>query len=706
MAKTYLGDWGSYYRNTNTATPSGSIDWQTRWKIQYEQSSDGITTIYVQPYLKIHATRPFGNGTSTVNISTTINGTTKTQSISNYTTVSEGTFYKYGVEQTFTIKHEQDGTAQCKFSGFMSGVSAGEYRKTASHTWPLPTINMASSITNNTSANNRFDIGANVVFTIARPNNTITHTLTYNVNGTNYTIDSGIAESKTYAFPPELVYQYPANSEMSIVVTCTSSNGTIAQTPVYLKIPASYVPAISLDVSDVGVVPSNWGIWVKTKSKLKGVVTANGAGGSTISSYTSKVDNQTYYGTEFVTPELSKAGTININSTVTDSRGRTASTSDSVTVVDYFTPTYTKLEIIRCNESGEEDNEGTYGKLNCQYSIAPCSNKNAKSLKVSYGSETKTFELTDYSGTITATTSQLFSGLDVTANHTFTIKLIDTFNPNGISQTYVMPPSFVLVSKKAGGKGITFGQIATQDGFHCHMDATFHDEIFANNIVSKNLFNFNNLKMYEDVTVDYINKTVTVNHYANGSVNKLKEICPDIKVGETYILSFNTTSIENFFYLQGSSEQWFNGTSRVITQADLDNPIIIYGAWQSTDTFIISNIQIEKGNMVTGYVPYKNYGSEDTGWITLNQNIKYRKVGNMVTIVGNANNTQFGNGAYTTIGTLPEGFRPSIQIPFTYHGQGGNPPGMSAFIYPYGNIDIYSSTLQSIFKFTVSYPVD
>lgn len=484
MDKVQLGDWGTYYRYSSTASPDNEtygVDWQTRWSIQYKQDlSSGIDTIYVQPYLKIVSSGGISMDISTT-ISTTINGNTKTQTITKSSAgYSKGATYQYGSTQIFTITHENDGTAKCKFNGYMSGSNGGSYKKTASHTWDLPKINMSSTISNNTSSSSRIDFGENVAFKITGPNDTVRHALTYTVNEITYTIGSSVETSISYAFPISLINNYPSNAEIAITVTCTSSNGTTSSTIVYLKVPDSYVPALSLALSEVGSVPSSWGIYVKGKSKIKGVMSATGSGGSIIKSYLANANNQTFNTSEFTTSELNDSGTLLVKASVTDSRGRSANTSKSITVYDYSTPTYVRAEVIRCDASGNEDNGGTYGKVICQYSISPCNSKNAKSLQVSYGSITKTFTLSNYSGTITASVSQLFSDLDVTANHTFIFKLIDSFSE--IPQSYVMPPSFVLISLMAGGKGLSIGQIATEEGFHVYLSANFHNGVSINGV--------------------------------------------------------------------------------------------------------------------------------------------------------------------------------------------------------------------------------
>lgn len=481
MEKIQLGDWGTYYRVSGSSTP-GPYDFQTRWSIKYEQDLKGaISTIYVQPYLKIIAEDEIS--LPNITISTAINGTTKNQTISLGTVVSSGSYvYKYGKEQVFTIKHEDDGTAQCKFNGYMSGDYDGDYKKTASHSWGLPSINMASTISNDSSSSSRIDFGSDVTFAIERPNDTITHTLTYEISGEIYTIGTSIDTNIVYAFPLELINNYPKNAEVTIAVTCTSSNGRSSSTAVYLNVPDSYVPTISLEISDVGDVPNDWGIYVKGRSKIKGIITANGVCGSTIKSYSANVNGQTFNTGKFITSELNTVGDLTINVSAVDTRGRSVSIIKSISVCDYFTPTFVKLEVVRCDGEGNEDDNGTYGKVICQYSISPCNKKNAKSLQVSYGEVTNTFILNDYNGTIIASNDQLFSDLSISANHTFNFNLIDTFNETGIPQTFVMPPAYVLVSKKAGGKGIAFGQIAIKDGFHVYMDADFHNGICINGV--------------------------------------------------------------------------------------------------------------------------------------------------------------------------------------------------------------------------------
>lgn len=477
MAKTYLGDWGTYYFRTNTSSPDANyVDCQVRFYLTYEQQpSSNQTTVYVQPYIKNNNPTNYAQfwGTN-FDITSTINGSSKTQSFGGSNSISaNSTSTVWGTTQSFVIKHDDDGTASCKLQG-KAYWSPNGYTRTCSNTWTLPTINRTSSVSNNTSSSSKIDFGSPVTFTISRPNSSITHTLTYVENGTTYTIGTGLGESATYTFPTSYINNYKNTAEVSYVVTCTSSNGLTSTTTVYLKVPDSYKPSVALAVSDGNSITKGWGIWVQNKSILNYSLTPTLSASSPIKTYYTSINNTVYYDQSKTISPLTLSGTVTIKSYVTDNRNRTSDTqTKTLTVYAYSNPTFIKCEVIRCNANGVEDNDGTYGKIKCSYSISPCNNKNAKSLKVTYGSTTKNVTLSAYSAeNLTTGDTYDFNGLTTTANHTFTFTLTDSFG--SFPQTYTMPPSFTLVSKRAGGKGITFGQIATQDGFHSYLDSVFH----------------------------------------------------------------------------------------------------------------------------------------------------------------------------------------------------------------------------------------
>ena len=74
----------------------------------------------------------------------------------------------------------------------------------------------------------------------------------------------------------------------------------------------------------------------------------------------------------------------------------------------------------------------------------------------------------------------MFYGLETNASYNFEFKVKDTFEE--VPQTYTLAPSFVTISKLAGGRGVTFGQVVTEEGLHSYMDTNFHKNSKVKNI--------------------------------------------------------------------------------------------------------------------------------------------------------------------------------------------------------------------------------
>lgn len=100
--------------------------------------------------------------------------------------------------------------------------------------------------------------------------------------------------------------------------------------------------------------------------------------------------------------------------------------------------------------------------------------------------------------------------------------------------------------------------------------------------------------------------------------------------------------------------------------------------------------------------------SQDNDWLTLNQFIKYKKTGNIVTVVGEADGGFGfgGNDKYGIVGTLPSEYCPSIDVPVVFHAMGGTSYNKSGYIDKTGEIKLYDrNSYVSYWGFCVSYPI-
>lgn len=507
--------YGYVWSGSGGVNPSSSVGIDTSGYTlvtETPNTNNNTSTITVACYYQTWTPYSFGNnGTGTGKITVTVNGVTKTASSSSVKYIDNQVLQeKYLGTLTFeNVPHNADGSGSTSFKAVLSkfttsgGMTMGK-SLTRSATITLTKITRSSSIANDTYGQYYKNFGDYVNFTISRPSNE-THTLKYWINGTEYVIGNGVETSISYAFPTNLINSFSNNAYITIPVTCYSSNGTTCSTTVYLKVPDSYVPSCSLSVSDVGDVPSSWGIWLKSKSKISGVITSSGSAGSWISSYSSYANGSSYSSSSFITDYLKNSGSQTITSTVTDSRGRQKSDSKTISAVDYWTPTLSNFSVVRCDENGVNKDDGTYGKVVCSYSIAPCNDNNTKSLIVKYGDVTKTFTLNSYSGSVEATSSELFSGLSTASNHAFEFYLTDYFNPNGIKYSFTMTPAFTTISYLNGGKGVSIGQVATEEGFNCYMDANFAAGLKKNNVPVPAALNSKSTSDENTYNCNYIN---------------------------------------------------------------------------------------------------------------------------------------------------------------------------------------------------------
>ena len=389
--------------------------------------------------------------------------------------------------KTKTITHNALGEGSFTIGGSCTGMVLRDYGygvnvslSISNRKVTLPKINRSSSITSNATSNTKF--GDTITFSISRYNSNFTHDIKYSMYNASGTIATGVGTSKEWTIPISLIANTPDNAQPTITITCTTKNGsTVVGSSTYsfkCKVPDTYQPTCSLTLEDVGLVPSSWGIYVKSKSSIKGTITASGSEGSTIKSYVSKANDEIFSVNPFTTNYLKYNGERTATTTVTDSRGRTATDNQTIEIVDYSTPTISMCKVERCNADGTLNEEGTYGKATIEYKISSINNLNDKNISVSYGSVTRTATPTLYEGIYTF--EEVFYGLETNASYNFEFKVKDTFEE--IPQTYTLAPSFVTISKLAGGRGVTFGQVATEEGLHSYMDTNFHKNSKVKNI--------------------------------------------------------------------------------------------------------------------------------------------------------------------------------------------------------------------------------
>lgn len=385
---------------------------------------------------------------------------------------------KIGSTVSKTVTHNADGTKTISLKGFFDslGLTSKLDDLTVSGNVTLKTIPRASSISSISGST----IGSPVTVNISREVSSFTHKVYYTFGETkDYLLGSNVGTSLTFTPSMNDCNDIPNAAKGTATIRVDTYSGSTkigsASKNFTLNVPASVVPTltgISFTRID-GEVPSDWGLYVKTKSKVKAAITgAAGAYGSTIKSYS--ISGGGYSGTaaSLTTGFLNTAGTVTFTAKITDSRGRTTTKTASITVTDYAPPVLSSVAGFRCDAKGTEQDDGNYISLTANFSGSVLDGKNPVTGEYRYKVEGG-----DWSGF-----SPLVSGepavFAATGDATFTVQVqvSDTFS--SFTQNIVVNSIRFIMDFKAGGTGISFGKAAEYDDtLDCNWEGHFRKNV-------------------------------------------------------------------------------------------------------------------------------------------------------------------------------------------------------------------------------------
>ena len=403
--------------------------------------------------------------------SVTVNGTPYSGTA--YVSIENNTTKTLASGQT-TIPHNNDGTKSFSYSFSQefgitfAGVSVGT--KSGSGTGTLNTIPRATAPSLNVST---IDMGGTVTIYTPRASDAFTHDLSYSFAGGSYvSIATGVATYMYWMVPATLASSVPNTTSGTVTIKCITKNGSavVGEKTVLLtaKVPTSVVPTINSVAhaeANTGTV-LEIGAYVQGKSKLKVTIGAAGASGSTIKSYSTTFGGKTYTGASFTTDTVTTGGSLNLVTTVTDSRGRTATKTTTVTVLAYDPPKITNFHVARYDDKGVADPNGIYARVTIAYTVTPLNDKNTAKALIQYKQSTSSTWLTLYTLT-QLTRNHYYSPTNTTFSTDyqwdFKVTLTDAFGSEATYTTY-LPSGAVILDIKADGKGLAFFKTSTKDG--------------------------------------------------------------------------------------------------------------------------------------------------------------------------------------------------------------------------------------------------
>lgn len=274
-------------------------------------------------------------------------------------------------------------------------------------------------------------IGSAVSIGLDKSESTHRCTLLYRFGSATGTIVEKTSSTTVSWTPPmSLLNQIPSSESGSCAITCRTYDGdTLVDTKtvtITLSAPSNIVPTINnVELLEAGDVPSSFGLFVQSQSKLRIKTTASGIYGSSIRSVSVIINGETLSGADVTTNYMSAAGTNVLRVTVTDTRGRTATYTQNITISAYSSPS-ASIQSAQRNSSDD-----TVVDLVYSWTITSLNNNNAKLARVEYKTQNSNywtqygsdFTLTSYSS---SGTYQL-TGIGGGQSYDIRITVIDSF---------------------------------------------------------------------------------------------------------------------------------------------------------------------------------------------------------------------------------------------------------------------------------------
>lgn len=414
---------------------------------------------------------------------------------------------------TATVGHNADGSKTVAVSASFNNADRGTYLPTTgscSGSLKLTTIPRATVPSVDKPS---LDCGSVIKFTGTSASSNFSHKLYTTWNNEEKliaTIDKGsTAVSYSYTIPTSWEKNMPNTTSAIATFILETLNGdtVIGRKSINatVQVRSGIVPTIgNPTIEDTNSISKAMGLYVQSQSCIKFTIPTSGNQGSTITSVSTKFNNQTYSGSTFTTQAIQDSGTLSYTITVTDSRGRTATKSGSINVVAYNPPSLTNVSAKRANSGyAVDESSGTYALLHFKVGFTSLSNKNVTSFYIQYrasGASSWT-KINSWANNYTLEqdykAGNLFTSTTTTYEVAFGVK--DKFMSDYSWQIVTVTPTYALINFGKDGKSLTF---FGQDGNNANR-LTVNGDLAINSVKentssTKMLVNGGNTVMYRD----------------------------------------------------------------------------------------------------------------------------------------------------------------------------------------------------------------
>lgn len=471
---------GSFTGTTGNKYIKARIVWSSTPNTLNNQSSVTATLYYAKSSSSSAGT--YG----TIECALTINGSSKNFN-QRITLNPNDTWVEVG-SHTVTVDHTSDGTKSIVI-GATGGIPGITFSTTnCSATVMLDKIPRATTPTFGAATQT---IGSKMVINLPAADTSFHHTIVYSWGPLSGEIGTKLKTSKEWDIPIAFCEGVPNGTQGTLFITVetfTSAGVSLGKvtksTP--CNVPASVVPTIkAIALSDSGGnVPSSWSVYVRGKSQLHVNVDAVGVYYSRIVAYSIRALGVTVTSNDSDVGIIPDAGTVRVEVTVTDSRGRTASDTAEITVQDYAEPAIEAFSVERANSSGTAADNGTYARIPLKVSASSVNGKNTAEVKIYHMRSDATDWTLARTIPIAYSVDQIvmISNMVASRSYAFKIEAVDAFGSTVAEGT--LNAEGAVMGWLPGGIGISFGKAAEEEytadfdwKIHGRKGAQFDDDV-------------------------------------------------------------------------------------------------------------------------------------------------------------------------------------------------------------------------------------
>ena len=314
----------------------------------------------------------------------------------------------------------------------------------------------------------------NLALTVSRTSTAFYHKATFKIGSSTLATSSAFATSLSYPVPRGWFNAYPNDTSKTVTVSvqtytdsgCTTAVGSPATTTFTVTADAGMKPSVSsgwatASAYNTGTAAANISGFVKGYSKAQITFNANKitmANNATIVSYSVTCLGSTDSSSPYLTPVLN-ATSVDVVCTVTDSRGRTAVQTLTVSVMDYAPPKLSGISVYRCTSNGTASEDGTYYSVAATVTVSSLNNQNTGTLTgalaAAGGSYGTAYSLTSGTRAIKGT---------ISADTSYSVKITATDRLGNTAAYYASVPTRKWAMKfRPDGSGVAFGKAAEYD---------------------------------------------------------------------------------------------------------------------------------------------------------------------------------------------------------------------------------------------------